>query len=110
VLLAIAGVCLLFFVLFVVVSAIVVVAGDSLEVCAAHHGARADVEWHWFPPHPECVWRSGGTEHREAVVFDPVTGSVALLLFAGALGTFGWWLVLMVREADRIAEERLPKP
>jgi hypothetical protein len=106
VLLGVAGLCLLLFLVFVVVSVIVVGAGKSLDVCEARKGARGDVAWNWVPPHPECVWHVGGDEQRQPAVFDAVTGSVALLLFAGALGTFGWWLVLTVREADRIAGEK----
>jgi hypothetical protein len=108
-LLVVAGACLLLFVVFVVVSVIVVGAGKSLDVCAKRHGEQATITWHWVPPHPECVWGSGAHESREAVVFDPVTGSFALVLLVVALGAFGWWLVLTVREAEEIAEEKSPR-
>lgn len=108
VLLGVAGACLLMFVIFVVVSVIVVAAGKSLELCDVKDSESpsfGNVEWHWIPPYPECVRRTGDVERREAVVFDPVTGSVALLLFVVAAGMFGWWLVLTVREAEKITEE-----
>lgn len=107
-LLGVAGVCLLLFIVFVVVSVIVVGAGKSLDVCDKRHGTQADIAWTWVPPHPDCVWNVDGHEQREAVVFDAVTGSVALLLFVAAAGMFGWWLVLTVREAGRIADEQSP--
>ena len=97
---------------YVVVSVVVVSAAQELELCnessaATIHGPKQGVvEWNWVPPYPECVWRSEGTERREAVVFDPITGSLALLLLVVALGGFVGWLVLMVRDAEQIAEEK----
>jgi hypothetical protein len=123
VLLGIAGACALLVLIFVVVATIVVGAGHALDLCDAQGTGRGstkvvgNVEWHWIPPHPECVWRTdeaghrvgppraGAPQAREAVVFDALIGSVALVLLAFALGFFGWWLVLSVREAERIADD-----
>ena len=120
-LLGVAGACLLLLLVFVVVSVVVVSAAKELELCdtpgPSSHG-RGRVEWSWLPPHPECVWKAdargravgppvaGEPEVREAVVFGPAVGAFAIVLFAAALAGFVGWIVLTVREAERIAEEK----
>jgi len=120
-LLGIAGACGLLLLVFVVVSVVVVSAAKELELCdtpgSSSHG-RGRVEWNWLPPHPECVWKAdargravgppvaGAPEVREAVVLGPAVGAFAMVLLVVAIGGFVGWIVLTVREAEQIAEER----
>ena len=116
-----AGICGLLLLVFVVVSVVVVSAATELELCdtpgSSTHG-RGHVAWVWLPPHPECVWKAdaqggavgppvaGETEVRDAVVFDAAVGAFAIVLFVFALGGFVGWILLMVREAEEIAEDQ----
>jgi hypothetical protein len=120
-LLVVAGICGLLLLVFVVVSVVVVSAATELDLCdtpgASTHG-RGDVAWVWLPPHPECVWKAdaqgravgppvaGAPEVRDALVFDAAVGGFALVLFVIAVAGFVGWIVLMVREAEQIAEEK----
>jgi hypothetical protein len=120
-LLVVAGICGLLLLVFVVVSVVVVGAATELELCdtpgSSSHG-RGHVTWVWLPPHPECVWKAdaqghavgppvaGEPEVREAVVFDGAVGAFAIALFLVAFGGFVGWIVLMVREAEQIAEDQ----